>query len=99
MDKVVRDNSQQRTTWGGSGGVEEWEHTADKGCFCGMDRLGLQTATDGGFSTWCVEQGGTLANPCPAIVLGQEELYKKKLCQATLMKRLRLVTLPAACLK
>lgn len=46
MGYVVRDNSQQRITWGGSGGVEERERTADKSCFCSVDRLGLQTAAD-----------------------------------------------------
>lgn len=75
MDNVVKDNSQQRVTWGSSAGGEGREHTADEGCPCGMDRLGLQTAADWGFGTWHVEWGWTLANPCPAIALGQEELY------------------------
>ena len=65
--------------WGGFGGAEGKERTSDKVCFCSMDRLGLQTAADWGFGTWYVEPGWTLANPCPAVALGQGELYKKAL--------------------
>lgn len=89
MNNMVRDTLSR----GSCGEIEEGEHTVEEGCLGCLNGLGLLTAANWECGTW------TLTNPCPTIALGQEELYRKKLCQTTLMKRLKLVTLPAACLK